>query len=215
MNIHVDKVLNAMYFCKPFPSHLWTNGIMSFSILDDAKCMHQRNGETVFEHTMNVLDGLQEQNSITMLAALFHDLGKLTTRTCVDNKVYFWNHELASVVMAQEMLTLWKAPQQLIKDVVPIIKTHMMDLKSNITKGKIRRFIADIGVHNIDNWFIVRRSDAFSYNKRKMKPKEYVDFIIAPFEKRVREELGQMNHNDIKFDITSLTSDSGIQISGE
>lgn len=213
--MNIDKVLDAMYFCRPFPSHVWTNGVISFPILDNAKCMHQRSGETVFEHTMNVLDGLQEQNSITMLAALFHDLGKLTTRTCVDNKVYFWNHELASVVMAQETLTLWEAPQQLIRDVTIIVKTHMLDLKSNITKGKIRKFIADIGVHNIDNWFVVRRSDAFSYNKRKMKPIEYINFIIDPFEQKVQEELQEMNNNNVKFDITSLTSDNGIQISGE
>ncbi len=213
--MNIDQILNGMRHYVPWPSRFWIDEDISFAILDDAKCMHQRSGETVFEHTMNVLDGLQEQNAVTMLAALFHDLGKLTTRTYVDNKVYFWNHELASIIMAQEMLTLWKAPQQLIKDVVSIIKTHMMDLKSNITKGKIRRFIADIGTDNIDNWFTVRKSDATAYNKRKIKPKEYVDIIIIPFEKKVRKELEQMHHNHTKFDITSLTSDSGIQISGE
>ena len=214
----INDVIEGMKLYGPSPSCFWKKSGVSFEILDDTKGLRQRSGQTVFEHTMNVLDCLAVCNEITLLAGLFHDCGKLHTRTIKGDRVNFWGHELVSAEMAWHVLPSWGTHPQTIDCVARIIKTHMIDIKTNMTRSKIRSFIAAVGYDNIDNWFVLRKADSSAYsqinNNYPLASKEYQKAIIDPFEHKVLTELAKIySGSDIKFDPSIIGE--AIRISGE
>ena len=58
------------------PSDYWLNPKMGFPELEDSRFVIQGNGQSVRDHTMDVIDVLEDKNPITLLSGLFHDLGK-------------------------------------------------------------------------------------------------------------------------------------------
>ncbi len=188
----IDVILSGLMEMDP-PSQ-YISQCASFEFLEDLKHIEQRSMETTFQHTMNVLDCLTVKNPITLLSALFHDIGKSHTKTIADNgKVNFWGHELVSVDIAFGILPLWGTHPNIIDCVTRIIKTHMVDIKSNISGTKVRRFVAEVGYQNIDNWFVLRRADARSYQGKKlMDNTKYQNSIIDPFQEKVNKELSWM-----------------------
>ena len=82
---------------------------------------------TVWEHTLAVLDKVQEKDLILRLAALLHDVGKLQTRSMSeDGKVQFIGHEKAGADLAAQMLLRLKLPTAVIKEVSFLIGKHML-----------------------------------------------------------------------------------------
>lgn len=82
---------------------------------------------TVWEHTLAVLDKVQEKDLVLRLAALLHDVGKLQTRSMSeDGKVQFIGHEKAGADLAAQMLLRLKFPTAVIKEVSFLIGKHML-----------------------------------------------------------------------------------------
>lgn len=212
----IDFILNGLMETNP-PSQsiYYISQFISIGFLEDLKSIEQRSGESAFKHTMNVLDCLVIKNPITLLSALFHDAGKFHTQTIDNGKINFWEHETISAEIAWSILPSWETHLEVIDCVARIIKTHMIDIKSNMTRSKVRRFIAEVGYKNIPNWFVLRRADALSYlGKKHLSPKQYKNVIIDPFEKRVRIELEQIYcGSSLKFDSSIIGE--GMKISGE
>lgn len=88
-----------------------------------------------FGHTISVLDKT-DADLIQRLAALFHDIGKSTTRTEKNGKIQFIDHQLVGAKMAREILTRLKYPNEIIEKVVKIIELHM-DLKQAGKDGEL------------------------------------------------------------------------------
>jgi tRNA nucleotidyltransferase (CCA-adding enzyme) len=197
------------------PSVFWEITKFRFQDLENLKTVNQRNDQTVFDHTMNVLDCLKVKNQITVFSALFHDIGKYQTKKITGDKISFIGHQLISAEIAEKRMLAWNTESKVIDSVTGIIKTHMLDIKSNISRGKIRKFIAEIGLGNVENWFTLRRADASSYHGSKDLPaSEYQNSIIDPFEKRVLEELKNLDSGSgLQFD-PSIIGD-GMTIVGE
>ena len=78
----------------------------------------------VFEHSMNVLRNSAKRIEVR-LGALFHDLGKVKTKTDKDGKIHFYGHEFESAKLAEEVLKRLKYPLDIIKRVSEIVKHHM------------------------------------------------------------------------------------------
>jgi len=123
------------------------------------------------KHTLEVLKNTPADLK-TRLAALFHDIGKATTKSVVDNTIHFYEHEDVGAEIAGDIMRRLKYPSDIIIAVTTIIKNHMR-LKSSGMKGEIisdkalRKLQVDLGDHlestldimNADN---ISHSDDFS-----------------------------------------------------
>lgn len=124
----------------------------------------QRQGETVYQHTLKVLNALESKNPVTLWAAIFHDTGKASfPRQGYFSKTAFPKHEIISTELAERRLTHWQADGGLILDVTRLVRGHMIDIAGFKHPQAYRSFIASVGLCNIDNWFALRRADSMAY----------------------------------------------------
>lgn len=82
----------------------------------------------VFSHTMKVLENVaKNKGSLELrLAALFHDLGKIKTKTVDENgKIHFYNHENVSAFLSEVRMKTMKYPNDIIKRVRKAVNAHM------------------------------------------------------------------------------------------
>lgn len=109
---------------------------------------------TVFQHTLDVLEK-SPNRLIPRIGALFHDIGKTTTRTVVDNEVHFYTHEMVGANMTEKILRRLKYPSEIIDAVVLGVRNHMR-LKSagpegdKISDKALRKLSVDLGSHLSD-----------------------------------------------------------------
>lgn len=192
------------------PSDYWFVPGIELPELDSSRLVIQRNGQSVWEHTMSVIDLLTIKNDITLLSGLFHDLGKSCILPMDDTSLpRFPGHAEESAKIAETILSEWGATPYLVDRVSRLISTHMFDLSNAMRDKTIRRFIADVGIDNVDNWFILRVADSRSY----VAQQQYRNRFIEPFRKAVMLFLEQQpSFGQPDFE---LSGDSGIiQIKG-
>lgn len=152
------------------------------------KAVH-RQGETVFEHTMKVLEALETKNPVTLWAAIFHDLGKASfPKRAYFSEAAFPKHEIISAHLANRRLERWEVNAGLIFDVVRLVRHHMTDIAGFKNPQAYRNFIASVGLSNVDNWFILRRADSRAYGERPM-----ILDVIEAFRARVADYLSEIS----------------------
>ena len=104
----------------------------------------------VMKHTLAVLK-LVPPKLETRLAALFHDIGKGTTREVIDNEVHFYRHEDVGADMAREIMKRLKYPNEVIDKVVASVSAHMKTKQAgdsaNISDKALRKFARSLGDH--------------------------------------------------------------------
>ncbi len=86
---------------------------------------------TVWEHTMKVLEVLAgtSDSLVLRMAALLHDIGKVTTRTCTeDGRIHFIGHEETGAEMTEVILTHLCCSSPFIRE-VRFLTLHHMDTK--------------------------------------------------------------------------------------
>lgn len=103
----------------------------------------------VFEHTIEVMKNTKP-GLISQLAALCHDLGKPKVRKVVNSgyRVQFFGHDRAGVQPTINLLRRLKFEQEIIDDVVMLVKSHMRFMsfmKDKHNKSSYDRFIRYIG----------------------------------------------------------------------
>lgn len=211
LNMIITDVLDQIIVAD-CPSEVWKQSEFIVGPIESLKNTTQRNNQTVFDHTMTVLDCLPIKNHTTILAVLFHDTGKPRTRTVIGEKINFRNHEIESYKIATKSLKLLGINGDTTKDVLGIIITHMFDVVPKIGRPAMRNLIAKIGRDNIDNWFAVREADAICYRGYGLGPKAYICAILESFRKRVDEELGDEQSSNV---IDQLSVGSQIIMTGE
>lgn len=212
MNIVADVIIGSMSKYE-FPSGYWISNSNYFPELHKSRTIIQKNGKTVFHHTMRVLDLLDIRNPVTIWSALFHDLGKGHDRYQIPfilklDRPKFPGHAKISIDIALKYLEEWYEHPDTIDKVVRIIDTHMFDIQCNLTPKTIRNFIARVGIDNITNWFTIRCADSASYSTTD----KYVSNIIDPFRTLIQKELNKASKD---FGLSVDKGDSGMQISGE
>ena len=190
------------------PSSVWTSGHLSFEELEQVKDFYQKNHETVFVHTMNVLDSLTTKNPITLWAALFHDLGKFFTREVdKDERVSFHGHSEESAAISNKVLSAWQEDPFIIDRVERLILTHMLDIRYANDKAA-RNLFGNVGKDNVDNWFALREADISAYAHSK----EYINLYLKEFREKVeRYRTTLIRENDLYIP----SSDDVMHICGE
>lgn len=205
----VDEIIDAMKVAD-LPSDYWINPCVKLPELEVSKSIIQRNNQSVWEHTMLVIDLLIIKNPITLLSGLFHDLGKgyvLPIDSAPSSR--FPGHDNQSANIAETWLTKWGATPHVIDSVTRIISTHMFDISDAMREKTIRKFVADVGKNNIQNWFTLRVADSCSYSANK----QYQNRFIETFRKAVVSYLEKQPSLDQSI-FKQLKGSEGIQIKG-
>ena len=114
----------------------------------------------VFNHTMMVLDNV-ENNLEIRLAALLHDIAKPKTFTMDKKGGHFYFHEVEGEKMAKDILKKLRFDNSSIEKVSLLIRNHMRvpGIKS---KAKLKKYIVDIGEDNLNALFNLMRADRIS-----------------------------------------------------
>lgn len=93
---------------------------------------------TAWEHTLMVVDNSKPILE-NRLAALFHDLGKIKTKTIDNNgNVHFYNHENVSALLCDSKLRAMKYPNDIIKRVRKAVNNHMRTKSFGDTCEKVK-----------------------------------------------------------------------------
>jgi len=94
-------------------------------------------GENVIEHTYEALKRLRNPDIETLLAVIYHDVGKPYTRSEKNGKIMFIGHAEKSAEITKELMKNLKLPNNLIKDVSNLIEMHMdFNLAQNNEKNQ-------------------------------------------------------------------------------
>lgn len=185
--IKAETIVNGM-LAEVSPINYFTINNIELEELYACKLVKQKNEESVWEHTEKVLKLLTTKNTITLLSGLFHDLGKCRIPAISDPYVSkFPGHEISSAEIAQKKLIEWQAEPSIIDGVVRIVSTHMYDISDAKKEKTIRKFIANVGLDNITNWFVLRIADSCSYAAHQ----RYYNHLIKPFRVAVMSYLSQ------------------------
>ena len=194
------------------PSDYWTDFdlVLEFQELNEAKLVENRHGDSVFNHTMVVMDLLPIQSPVALLSALFHDLGKVyIDPSSGQNTSRFCGHEVESCIIAAIKLKEWGSSHKLTTDVMSLVSTHMYDIKGRKTDKAIRRFVATVGRGNIEDWFSLRYADSAAYSGYN----KYRNSIIEPFRIRVTSYLDTQPGTD-QSELANPGVAGGMQIEG-
>jgi tRNA nucleotidyltransferase/poly(A) polymerase len=166
-------------------------GLLELILPDLAAC---RGVEQKGCHRFDVLDhsllacgfaAREEASHEVRLAALFHDLGKKTTRKLGDKGVWtFYQHEEESSRLAKKIMLHFRYPNAIMDKVCHLIKEHMFHYEDNWTDAAVRRFIIRAGEEDLPDLYALRRADAYATAKTDPAP----DFLL-PLTRRVEKVL--------------------------
>lgn len=116
------------------------------SALDEKVNGHKNN----FIHTLGVLKNVCELNNDykMKIVALFHDIGKPTTKRFINGEWTFHRHEEIGAEMTMEILKRWNVEdEELLNYVHRIIYFHgRTKMHRDITDSAIRRFSKEVGI---------------------------------------------------------------------
>jgi len=202
----IDTIIRNMS-SYDWPSEYWRQTNIHIPELQQSTEVIQNNGLSVLEHTMDVMDLLPIKNSITILAALFHDLGKVVVD--YNGPSRFAGHEVESALIAENSLRSWNANKKLTDCVVRLVVMHMYDMSPPFSDKSILKFVSKVRADNIDNWFSLRMADSRSYSKYH----EYYSGYILPFRNKVDSFLANNTHTE-KIDFECSNGSGCIQIEG-
>jgi poly(A) polymerase len=156
--------------------------------------------DDVFRHSMDVLSKTPADLK-TRLIALFHDIGKVLTKTVSpEGSVHFYGHEKASEQMVKSIMTRLKYPNELIDAVASGVKNHMAlkhggDDASNLTDKSLRKFVAAVG-ENLENILDVIHADNISHSEHGSMPNQ-----ISLVRQRIETLNNQITKSNLKLPI--------------
>ncbi len=146
---------------------------------------NQAHSFDVFEHLMRSLQHAADQRwpLEVRLAALLHDVGKPATRRFSDEKGdwTFYGHDVVGARMAKKILHDLKFSKELIAKVEILVRWHMFFSDPDaITLSAVRRLIARVGAHNMEDLVNLRVCDRIGTGRPKSHPfrlRKYMSMI--------------------------------------
>lgn len=127
----------------------------------------------VFEHNVRALEYAAKKGySLEVrLASLLHDMGKPRTKRGRGGEATFHGHEVVGARMAKAALARLAFPTEVIEKVVHLVRYHMFYYNvDEVSAAGVRRFLARVGVENIDDIMHVREADRIGSKVPKAFP---------------------------------------------
>ncbi len=121
----------------------------------------------LFRHTLRVVDRCPDDLSLRW-AAFLHDCGKPGSRVPSETGDSYHGHESLGAELAQQLLKRLKAGRKLIREVVELIRLHMVHYQDEWSDRAVRRFIHRAGGH-LDRLLALVEADSVSLRLRKVK----------------------------------------------
>lgn len=150
----------------------------------------------LYNHTLCVLDGVPKVIQLR-LAALFHDVGKLSTRTIDDDGVgHFYGHHKVSGEESVKILKRLKCSKELIENVYTLVVEHM-NHHGNFKEKALKRLIRRVGENEIFNLMALQKADIKCSNEKAEFDHilEREKKIISILEKKEAYEVHQIEIN--------------------
>lgn len=141
---------------------------------------------SVGDHTVEVLKNVSPTKELR-LAALFHDLGKVATKTTDENGVdHFKGHPKVSADMAHKIFKRLKFDNDTERKVCRLVETH--DWTIGATPKHIRRYMNRIGEEYFPVIFEFNKADLMGQSSYKQKEKtELLDSLYKAYEEVVKK----------------------------
>lgn len=113
---------------------------------------------TLLAHLIQTVDACPP-DPVLRLAALFHDVGKLTTRAVTpEGRVIFHGHEKASAEVALRACRRLRMPKRETCHIVELVRMHMV-FGEEVGKKAVRRWVAANGEDWVRDLILLRRAD--------------------------------------------------------
>lgn len=158
--------------------------------------------DDVFDHTLEVLKNTRP-DLVTRLMALFHDIGKIATRSENATGVHFYGHEEAGVGLADKVMRDLKYPVEHIDAVKAGVKNHMRlksggDDASKLTDKALRKFKIELG-DNLDHILDLMHADNISHAEASSMPNQVPNIRkrLDSLELNVKKPTLPLNGNDL------------------
>jgi poly(A) polymerase len=160
---------------------------------DDAIGMRQNvhHTEDVFKHSMSVLKNTPPELN-TRLIALFHDIGKVLTKTVSpEGSVHFYGHEMESANIVKDVMRRLKYPNKLIDSVSNGVEHHMKlkhggDDATKLSDKSLRKFLNAVG-DNLESILDVIHADNIAHSDESAM-KNQIDIVrnrISKLDKQI------------------------------
>lgn len=145
---------------------------------------HPCHTKDVYRHILEVLGALEGAEEIVKWAALFHDIGKVWTKS-VDEKgiEHFYAHEAKSAAMSRQILRRLRFSNQAIEDIGILVKNH--GYLPKIERTAVKRFLRKIGETNVYRLIALQEADRKAhtdedtYRKYGEALKQMIENILA------------------------------------
>ena len=156
----------------------------------------------VFDHTLEVLKNTKPE-IVQRLMALFHDIGKVTTRSETPSGVHFYGHEEAGAEIVDRILRDLKYPLDIIDAVKSGVKNHMR-LKSGgddavkLSDKTLRKFQIELG-SSLEHTLDVIHADNIAHASASAMPNqiEKVRQRLKTLNVQVQKPVLPINGNDL------------------
>lgn len=158
---------------------------------------------TVFEHNVRALNyAVEKKYSLEVrLAALLHDVGKPRVKKGEGPDATFYNHEVVGARMTMKILNNLKFPREIVEKVALLVRYHLFYYNvGEVTESGVRRFLARVGVENVDDLLKVREADRIGSGVPKAVPYKlrHLKFMIEKVKKDpISPKMLKVNGNDV------------------
>lgn len=128
---------------------------------------------SVWEHNVRALDyaASREYPLEIRLGALLHDVGKPKTKRGEGKYSTFYGHEVVGARMAKSIMERLCFSREVIERVVHLVRYHLFYYNvGEVSEAGVRRFLARVGVENIDDLIKIREADRIGSGVPKAKP---------------------------------------------
>lgn len=156
----------------------------------------------VFDHTLEVLKSTKPQ-LVQRLMALFHDIGKVTTRSETPTGVHFYGHEEAGAEIVDRVLRNLKYPTDIIDAVKAGVANHMRlkgggDDAVKLSDKALRKFKVELG-NNLEDVLDVIHADNIAHADASAMPNqiEKVRQRLKTLDVQVAKPTLPINGNDL------------------
>lgn len=111
-------------------------------------------------HSVETLRFCESQDPVTRFAALIHDAGKVKTqRIYPDGLITFYNHEMESTKIAQNMADRLRFSKKEKDKFVKLVRWHQFTMDEKMTDSAVRRIIRNVGLENVQDLIALRIGD--------------------------------------------------------